>query len=195
MAAGGAGNAHRRVGGDAAGIARGAHHFPAAAAFFHFHNRHAHRVLAFARFVQIPIGAAVFKQQTVVDIFVVHRQQAVIGSLRTQRHGEISHAVVVHTGLSRLLDGGVAAVLLKGGHITGDAHRVAPFIECAGAVALGHHHFVFSRKRHRAETQAARARHIAAQHRSLRRIGQAQHTERQSRSHAQCTAALQHGAA
>ena len=126
---------------------------------------------------------------------MVHRQQAVIGSLRIQRHREIGHAVVVHTGLGSLLDGGVTAVLLKGGHIAGYAHGVAPFVECAGSIALGHHHFIFTRKRHRAETEAARARHIAAQHRSLRRIGQAQHTERQSRSHAQCTAALQHGAA
>ena len=82
-----------------AGVAGRADYLPVAVVFAYFDNGNTHGVLAFACFFQTPVCRAVGKQQAVVEIFVVHGQEAVVGGFGTERQREKRHAVVVHTGL------------------------------------------------------------------------------------------------
>ena len=88
---------------------------PSPGLFFYFNDRHAHCVLSFQRFISAPVGIAIFKQQTVIDVFMVHGEQAVIDAVPALRQAKPRHTVVVHPGLRRLLFRGVAAVGFKTG--------------------------------------------------------------------------------
>lgn len=86
-----AGKLHRRIDGDTAGIRRRANHLPAAARFFHFHHRHAHRVLPLTGFVEVPVRHTVRKQHPVIDVFMVQRQQTMFRVLLPC--GRLNHAI------------------------------------------------------------------------------------------------------
>ena len=85
--------------------------------FLHFNNGNPHRILSLANFIEIPAGGTVFKQQSVINIFVIHRQQPMLRIVAARRQAEPGHTVVMHTGLSGLFFGGVAAVFVKLRHI------------------------------------------------------------------------------
>ncbi|MNR14436.1 hypothetical protein D3C85_1309110 [compost metagenome] len=141
---------------DAARVLRRPYHAPALAGVFHLDHRHAVRVLRFQHLVGIPFLHAVDVQQAVVGVFVVHRQQAVLGAGGGQRQREVAHAVMVHAGLDFLLGGRVGRVLLERRQIALDADRVAPGVQHVGAVAFRHHHAVVAGERDGLEAQQRR---------------------------------------
>lgn len=138
-----AGKLHRRIDGNAAGIRRRANHLPVAARFFHFHHRHAHRVLPLAGLVEIPVGRAVGKQHPVIDVLMIQRQQAMFRVLFPLRQAKPRHPVVVHARLHGLFVGGVAGILFKRRHVVLDPRRVTPAIKRTGDIAFRHPDRIF----------------------------------------------------
>lgn len=138
-----AGKLHRRIDGNTPGEGRRTHHLPAAARFFHFHHRHAHRVLPLAGFIEAPVRRTVGKQHPVIDVFMVQRQQAMLRVLRPLRQAKPRHAVVVHARLHSLFVCGIAGVRLKCRHVVFDSRRITPAIERAGNIAFWHPDRVF----------------------------------------------------
>ena len=138
-----AGKLHRRIDGNAAGIRRRANHLPVAARFFHFHHRHAHRVLPLAGLVEAPVRRTVGKQHPVVDVLMVHCQQAMLRVLLPLRQAKPRHAVMMHARLRSLFVRGVAGIRLKGRHVVFEPRRIPPAIKRAGDIAFRHPHRIF----------------------------------------------------
>ena len=134
------GKLHRRIDGDTAGIRRRANHLPVTARFFHFHHRHAHRVLPLTGFVEVPVRHTVRKQHPVIDVFMVQRQQTMFRVLLPLRQAKPRHTVVVHPRLHGLFVGRVAGIRLKCRHVVFDARRVTPAIKRAGNITFRHPH-------------------------------------------------------
>ena len=121
-------------GGNASCVFRRVDHLPFAAFVLHFNNGHAMRGLRLANLLGTPIGHAIFEQQTVVHVLVVHGQQTALRAFK----GVVVNAIVVHANLGFLLGSGVAGVVFEGVVLACNAHRVAPRCNDVGHIALGH---------------------------------------------------------
>jgi len=128
----------RRARRDPAGLARGSDDAPGAALERHLHDGHAHRVLGLEDFLGAPAPEPVGKEEALVEVLVVYREEAVGGAVRAVGQREEMHAVVMHAGLQGLLGGTVRGVETKLRTTLGNADRVAPAIEHGGLVLRGY---------------------------------------------------------
>ena len=150
MASGGAGDGHRRGGGDAAGVLRGPHHIPVAIGLTgHLDHRQAMRGYRLGRLFSAPGLHAVGVQQAIVGVFVVHDQHTAAAAIDR----EIPHAVMVHADLCRLLCGSVAGIGLESRHVAGDTDRIAPLADHLRLVAFRDDDGVGGADRHGFETE------------------------------------------
>jgi hypothetical protein len=145
----------RRGGRDAAGPGRRAHDLPATRLLLDLDNSHAVRGLRLAHFGRGPGLHAVGEQQALVDILVIHHQQA--RSRAVLR--EVMDAIVVQTELRLLLHGAVRGIELECRVVSRQAHRLTPGGNDLRVVALWHAHRIFGGYRHALESeQGYRAR-------------------------------------
>ena len=156
MAGGRTGQRHRGGRGDAARVPRRRHHRPGRALALHLDHRHAMCGDRLGDLLGRPGLHAVGMQQAVVDILVVHRQQAACRAVGTAAERDIVDAVVMHAGLQRLFGRGVAGIRAEDGLAGGRADRIAPAVQHRGEAdaAAG---------RCRALTQAGAATQAAVQ--------------------------------
>jgi hypothetical protein len=96
---------------------------------------------------------AVRMHGVLVDVFVVHHQQAVLVAITVAhaRHREVVHAVVVHADLLFLLGAGVQTAVEIGRITAGE--RLAPGQDRFGDVAFGDHDGVVAADRHGGESE------------------------------------------
>ena len=189
MAGGRTGQRHRRGRGDASRVPRRRHHRPGRALALHLDHRHAMCGDRLGDLLGRPGLHAVGMQQAVVDILVVHRQQAACRAVGAAAEREIVDAVVMHAGLQRLLGRGVAGIRAEDGLAGGRADRIAPAVQHRGGVARRHHHLVDRAHRHRGEADAA-----AGRCRALTQAGAATQAAEQAGGHAAQAAAQQQAA-
>ena len=144
VAGGRAGDAHGRVGGQAAAVGGAGDHGPFAGDAANLGNGNAVGGLRLAALLdgvagtqRVGTGLAGREQDRLMGIFVVGAQDApVVGDLAATGKGEEMHAVGVHAVLLGLLGGGIAGV---GGESDAAGHdRVAPGHQHLGGVAGGH---------------------------------------------------------
>ena len=133
-------DAHRGVGGDAPGVLRGPHHAPLAVLVHHLDDRDPVGGLRLPDLVRRPVGGGVPEQQPVVDVFVVHHQEAavVVGGAVGQR--EEVHAVVMHAGLLLLVHPRVEGLVVPLGPVR---DGISPGVEDLGRIPAGDDHPVF----------------------------------------------------
>ena len=82
---------------------------------------------------------AIWIQQSLVKIFVVHDQQAMIGIVRAGRQREKMHAIVMHARLHGLVRGGIGRIRFERWPI---GYRIAPCKKYPRRVTRRHHHGV-----------------------------------------------------
>ncbi len=167
VAAGPAGETHRRVGGDAAGVA-GVDHVPAVVALLHRHDGDTVGGLLLAGLLRRPVLATVGKEEMAVGVLLVDAEDA---ERRRAVDREELHPVVAHAHLLFLLVRRVRGVAPEGGAAGHD--RVAPRHDGLGRVAGRHRHGVGGVGRDRLERQqgvgARRPRHVGRGVGTLRR--------------------------
>ena len=126
----------RGAGREAARVGRGPNHVPAGALALDLDHRHAVRGLRLLHFLGTPVRHAGHMQQAVVDVLVVHREQA---ARAAAGQGVVVNAVVVHAHLQRLIGGTAAPVFAPRRHVAGHADRLAPGCDGGRNITLGHH--------------------------------------------------------
>ena len=88
--------------------------------------------LRLAHLLGAPIGHAVFEEQTVVYVLMVHGQQTALRAFKRV----VVNAIVVHANLCFLLCSVVACVIFESVVLTCNAHGVAPRCNDVGRVAF-----------------------------------------------------------
>ena len=121
-------------GSNASCVFRRVNDLPLSAFVLHFNNGHAMCSLRLANLLGTPIGHAIFEQQTVVHVLVVHGQQTAFRAFQ----GVVMNAIVVHSNLGFLLGSGVTGVVFESVVLTCNAHGVAPRCNDVGHIALWH---------------------------------------------------------
>ena len=114
---------YRRVRGNATCVSGRAHHFPLTSLALNLNDRAADGVLCFPEFFRRPGQHAIWIQQSLVKIFVVHDQQAMIGIVRAERQREKMHAIVMHARLHGLVCGAIGRIWFERWPI---GYRIAP---------------------------------------------------------------------